>query len=175
MKEPSSEQMIKTATNSKNPSSPLPLSPFPSLSLFSLFSSSLRLSGFFFLSTHSSSYFGSLPPKEFSPTLFFSIFFFIFGSFSPTFSTSHVLRLKTWEGGVMWVCGCVSVWGTLCPPLFWFFFLYFIILLLFFKKILIFFVFFCIFVFLLFIYIYIYIYIYITFFHFFLFFYFLFF
>ena len=44
----------------------------------------------------------------------------------------------------MWVCGCVSVWGTLCPPLFWLF--YFL-----------FFNFFCIFVFFYYIYIYIYI------------------
>ena len=68
----------------------------------------------------------------------------------------------------MWVCGCVSGWGTLCPPLFWlFYFFYFI-----FFKFFLFFLYFCIFV------LYIYIYIYLTFFHFlkfFLFFYFLFF
>ena len=146
MKAPSSEQMIKTTTNSKNSSSPLPLSPFPSLSLFSLFSSSLHFSGFSFFSLNSPPphLLAPFPLKNSLPLSFSLIFFFIFGSFSPIFSTSHVLRLKTWEGEVMWVCGCV---GDSLSPTFLAFFFYF------------FFVYFCFFVFFYFIYIYIYIYI----------------
>ena len=150
MKTPTSEQMIKTATNSKNPFSPLPFSPFPSLSLFFslFFLPPLRFSGFSPLNSLPSHLLAPFPLKNSLPLSFSLFFLFIFGSFSPTFSTSHVLRLKTWEGGVMWVCGCVSVWGTLCPPLFFFGLFYFIFYFLFFN----FFFFFCIFLFLYFFY-----------------------
>ena len=147
MKAPSSEQMIKTTTNSKNLSSHLPLSPFLSISLFSPFSSSLRFSDFSIFSLNSPSPHRLAPfPLKNSLPLSFSLFFiFILGSFSPTFSTSHVLRLKTWEGGLMWVCECVG--DSLSPTFLAFFYLLFF-------NFFCFFLYFCIF-FILYIYIYI--------------------